>query len=76
MREVTLQLSDHASRGAIVLARDEDLAVGEVVQSAGMIGMKVRKHDHANLLWLDSDPPQLGADLRSVSATLMRAEVR
>jgi len=28
-----------------------------------MIGMKVRQHDRANLLWLDTDLPQLGADL-------------
>jgi hypothetical protein len=28
-----------------------------------MIGMKVREHNRANLLWLDSDLPQLRADL-------------
>src|SRR5215216_4606831 len=28
-----------------------------------MIGVKMRQHDRANLLWLDTDLPQLGADL-------------
>ena len=63
MREVTSQSPEHAVRAAVILARDEDLAVGEVVQSASMIGMKVREHNRANLLWLDSDLPQLRADL-------------
>jgi len=63
VREVTSQSPEHAVRVAVILARDEDIAVREVVQSASMIGMKVREHNRANLLWLDSDLPQLRADL-------------
>ena len=44
-----------------VLARDEDLDAGEVVQAAGVVGVQVGQHDPAHVARRDPEPRQLRA---------------
>lgn len=60
---IAAQPADKPGGDLQVIAGDEDLVVGEVVQSARVVGMQVRQHHPTNSGGSDAEPLQPGADL-------------
>jgi len=56
-------LADQAARVVVVGARADDLALGEVRQPAGVIGVEVREHDPPHVVGREPERAQLGTDL-------------
>jgi len=63
VRDVAAQPSAQAGCELELRPRDEDLGVGEVVQAAGVVGVKVGHHEPAHIARTDAEPLELGADL-------------
>jgi hypothetical protein len=63
MWEVAARPAERAGGVAQLRAADEELAVGEVGQAAGVVGVQVRQDNPADVAWREPETLQLGADL-------------
>src|SRR4029450_13031287 len=63
VRDVAAQAAAQARCEVEFRARDEDLVVGEVVQAAGVVGVRVGHHQPAHTARADADLLELGTDL-------------